>query len=285
MPKQILNGVQYGTSRPYVELTQAEYENLPDSKNQNGVMYFIKDGGTGRGIKCFGLADIYSEAEKEVGVWTDGKPLYQKTVDFGALPNNTDKSVDSGLTTVACIKALSAIAYAGENGFTIFIPNTELSTSGNINIAILNDRKIRIRTNYNYSSYNAIVTLQYTKTTDTPGSGSLTPSGLPAHHYSTDEQIVGTWVDGKTLYEKVITLTSTTNVRNANWTTIYTDSSIGNISQLVKVLYINSENSGVYDAFYYKPDGNNLQAILIASGNFNFVSGNKLILQYTKTTD
>ena len=48
------------------------------------------------------------------------------------------------------------------------------------------------------------VTRKYTKTTDTPGSGTWTPSGAPAVHYSTEEQVVGTWVDGKTVYQDTI---------------------------------------------------------------------------------
>jgi hypothetical protein len=50
------------------------------------------------------------------------------------------------------------------------------------------------------------VTVQYTKTTDTAGSGQWTPQGVPAHHYSTDEQVVGTWIDGSTIYEKTLVL-------------------------------------------------------------------------------
>lgn len=49
-------------------------------------------------------------------------------------------------------------------------------------------------------------TLLYTKTTDTAGSGTWTPSGIPAVHYSTEEHVIGTWIDGRTLYEKTITI-------------------------------------------------------------------------------
>lgn len=31
-----------------------------------------------------------------------------------------------------------------------------------------------------------------------------TKTGVPTHHYSTDEQVIGTWIDGSTLYEKVV---------------------------------------------------------------------------------
>lgn len=43
MGKQILNGVVYGDSGKYIELTQAEYNALPDTKYTDGIVYFIKD--------------------------------------------------------------------------------------------------------------------------------------------------------------------------------------------------------------------------------------------------
>ena len=56
----------------------------------------------------------------------------------------------------------------------------------------------------NKAAYIKYLTMQYTKTTDTAGSGKWTPQGVPAIHYSTDEQVIGTWIDGSTLYEKTI---------------------------------------------------------------------------------
>ena len=63
-----------------------------------------------------------------------------------------------------------------------------------------------------------VFTLIYTKTTDTAGSGQWTPQGVPAHHYSEDEQVVGTWIDGSTVYEKVIDLGTNTNIDYQSWT-------------------------------------------------------------------
>ncbi|MBP3718189.1 MAG: hypothetical protein J6I58_01570, partial [Eubacterium sp.] len=55
------------------------------------------------------------------------------------------------------------------------------------------------------SNLPLIVTFQYTKTTDQPGSGTWTPEGQLAHHYFTSEKIVGTWIDGSTtVYERTI---------------------------------------------------------------------------------
>lgn len=280
------NGVAEITS--YKELTRAEYDLLPDTKYSDGIMYCISDGfDNANGFPPL----IYSTEEREVGVWIDGKPLYQKTVDFGSLPNNTDKSVDSGLTTVDCIKVLSAIAYAGENGFTVFIPNTELSSNGNINIAVLNDRKIRIRTNYDYSSYSAIVTLHYTKTTDIAGSGRWATDGGLAKHYSTSEQIIGTWIDGKPLYEKVVTKTcSFTTATEAN--SIYAgnvdlSSEIPNIDMAWIDLNMSWYNPsadtprGFYTGWYEKDIGTFYIRVLYSRNNVLCT----FVIKYTKTTD
>lgn len=110
-----------------------------------------------------------------------------------------------------------------------------------------------------------------------------TTRGFPPLIYSDDEREVGVWRDGKPLYQKCINLSSSTSVYANTWTTIYTDALIGSIEQLICCLYINSNNGGVYNSFYYKPNGNNLQ-VYISSG-FDFTSNNKLIIQYTKTTD
>lgn len=43
----------------------------------------------------------------------------------------------------------------------------------------------------------------YTKSSDTAGSGSYNTLGVPNVHYSTDEQVIGTWM-GETLYQKCV---------------------------------------------------------------------------------
>lgn len=63
----------------YKEVTQNEYTALPASKTSDGVLYCIKDAPSG--IEGFPPL-IYSDEEREVGVWRDGKPIYEKTVHF-----------------------------------------------------------------------------------------------------------------------------------------------------------------------------------------------------------
>ena len=74
-----------------------------------------------------------------------------------------------------------------------------------------------IRTFREWTEGSAILTIWYTKDSDTAGSGSWTPSGVPAVHYSTDEQVVGTWIDGRTIYQKAFDNLNITVASNA-WT-------------------------------------------------------------------
>ena len=49
-----------------------------------------------------GMADIYSTEEKEVGLWVDNKPLYQKVVIINSLPSSvaTVVSYPHGISNV-----------------------------------------------------------------------------------------------------------------------------------------------------------------------------------------
>lgn len=265
----------------YKEVTLAEYMALPDTKINDGVMYCIKDIG---GANQFPPL-IYSDEEREVGVWRDGKPLYQKTISFGALPNSSGKDVPHGISNLEYI--VYAVASASNNDYSSQrpIPYTHFNNAGNQAMMNYNQTNVHIQCSGNQSEYTkTFVTLFYTKTTDTPGSGTWTTQGGYAHHYSTSEKVIGTWIDGKPIYERVITLASTTSVSAGTWKTIYTDSFIGTIGQMIKCVYIVTANGGVYTSMLYKPDGNNLQSY-VYSGTATFSSPNKLVIQYTKNTD
>ena len=85
--------------------------------------------------------------------------------------------------------------------------NDDISGSG-IEVALSNG-KIRAEYLQNHTLRTiAIMTIQYTKTTDSSiAIGSDTD-------YSTTEKIVGTWIDGKPLYQKTISGSVTANAWN-----------------------------------------------------------------------
>lgn len=193
------NSVNYtgggmGVGATKLELTLDEYEALTPEEKNNGTMYFLTDvNGDGEQFQPI----IYSEDEREIGVWTDGKPLYQKTFN----------TTSSSSTSTAAV-----LADTGENTEIIEFYGI-INGSRNI-ISLLDENQWSyswIATNKHqianfakgnvYISLPCIVTCLYTKTTDAPGSGQWTPQGIPAVHYDDDEKMVGTWF-GETLYEK-----------------------------------------------------------------------------------
>ena len=147
---------------------------------------------------------IYSNEERVVGVWTDNRPLYQKTVT--ATITSKVQWIDSGVIDDAKIHHVWG-ALQADNGDTINLNSADPEAQVGID-TIIKDVvtsgywSVLFRTTFSNLTGEATITLQYTKTTDTPGSGPYVTSGAYAHHYSTNEQVVGTWIDGSTLYEK-----------------------------------------------------------------------------------
>lgn len=143
----------------------------------------------------------YDTNEREVGCWIDGKPLYAKTWEL-TVPNTsgtyTFNEATPNLENV--VHTEYTLWGLGERGdVPWYNPATILFSEQT-------DTGIEFYfASTNYAGYKIYFTSYYTKTTDTAGSGKLTPTGFETHHYSTNEQIVGTWIDGKPLYERVFT--------------------------------------------------------------------------------
>ena len=119
---------------------------------------------------CIAYKDIYSNpmndystSEKVVGTWIDGKPLYQKTIDCGALPNATTKTVDTNIANAnQLIYWTGCVGNAGKMVLPrIFKDNADVMATFAGDLS-----HIVIKTESNRSSLNAYITVQYTKTTD-----------------------------------------------------------------------------------------------------------------------
>lgn len=204
------------------------------------------------------LPTIYSEEEREVGVWVDGKPLYQKTLYFA-----TEKEIPGSWYQTD----IDISAYNFEHIVFCVGANYDGSYQGSF-LASWSGNYLMLMATRNSSAYINYLTIQYTKTTDTAGSGSWTPSGTPAVHYSLTEQVVGTWVDGSTLYERTYFLDNI----SSSATEYVVDNSFGNnktmhsmdvqFSGMTNTLgkYINSisdtlyVDSGALKYYIYKTD-------------------------------
>lgn len=98
--------------------------------------------------------NVYSSTEAIVGKWDDAD-LYRKKITIGALPNNTLKSFDTGITTETIHRM--ELYYTSSSEYGPF-PNNEGTASFN-----KSTKKIDVATSADYSSYTGVVILEYTK--------------------------------------------------------------------------------------------------------------------------
>lgn len=163
------------------------------------------------------VGDCYSTTERQVGCFTDGKPLYQKSWLL-TIPNSSGMHQ---FTDVAIPNLEKVIDYDfiilpnGEGGYTPWYNNaTVLFSTQSATYAQF------FFASGAYAGSTLLYTCKYTKTTDTAGSGIWTPNGSYAKHYNTEEQVIGT-VLGNTLYQKTfdVSLNPITIPYNA-WTNI-----------------------------------------------------------------
>lgn len=108
--------------------------------------------------------DNYSTNEQVIGKWIDGKPLYRKVLDIGAMPNNAQGGTQHGISNINIIVNARIMMTNGSN----FIPapsgypgNTSLDS-----YVYADKNYIYIRTGTDRSTYNGYGILEYTKTTD-----------------------------------------------------------------------------------------------------------------------
>ena len=222
---------------------------------------------------------IYSTEEREVGVWTDNKPLYQRTFTFDISSVNDWTLFDNSVSYENLISA---------NGI-ISTPTATFPIVSNFN----DEPRWSIQNNILTYYYQGVqrqgkITVQYTKTTDAPGSGYYTTLGVPAVHYTTDEQVIGTWIDGKPLYQKTLvihnesTVSSDTTIttiestfRVKNWKAFAIENGV-----TYKVPYVAGSGNA---SFFFRENGN----VEFTIRNTSFAAGSDfyITIEYTKTTD
>jgi hypothetical protein len=232
----------------------------------------------------FSKGDLYSTDEKMIGQWIDGKPLYQKTFEVGYLANKsfTQVNITTLMNTVDTVIDLQGIAVNESNKSVRPLCLADgIDDTNNIRMDIIYENNsiynLRVVTNANWgeNAYKIYSTLKYTKTTDSAISiGNDTD-------YSTEEKIIGTWIDGKPIYQKVLRpssdITITTSMTNIH------DVSDLNIETLVEGAVHRFPNQGTsmletdYDSGYIRAK--------TLSVNLPYYTNGFTIIQYTKTTD
>ena len=119
------------------------------------------------------VSDYYSTDEKVVGIWTDGKPIYQKTLTC-ALGNATIINTPHNISNLDFV--IDMFGYgkdASGNSFPVpYAPVGNVSWGVQIYVSATN---ISCVTAQNWTGSTIKVTLRYTKTTDTASSALTTP--------------------------------------------------------------------------------------------------------------
>lgn len=112
----------------------------------------------------------YSYEERQVGTWVDGKPLYERTVDFGILPNKNTKSVPHGAGSVADIWLHGGYAFDNNGSYPLNAPSKFQNLPGENSSydwrTTVTKQDIFIETSEDKSTVSAVVIIRYTKTTD-----------------------------------------------------------------------------------------------------------------------
>lgn len=103
--------------------------------------------------------NTYSTDERIVGTWIDGSDIYEKVIEFGALPNATNKRVEHGITGINKIISITGTASDENYSTTVTIPDHSPAisifvSSTNIVITTITDQT---------SNINTFITLRYTK--------------------------------------------------------------------------------------------------------------------------
>lgn len=107
----------------------------------------------------------FSTAEKVVGIWIDGKLLYRKTINIGAMPNKTVKYIPHNISNAEKVIIDTSHSFAfGNAGNCVPLPYVIGSAGGTtLQIEIqINLRDIIVTSYDDRSSLSGYVTLLYT---------------------------------------------------------------------------------------------------------------------------
>lgn len=103
--------------------------------------------------------------ESFTGQYLNSAPIYQKMINIGTLPNNTTKSINTGITDANYIWIDAENSFAFSGGASYPIPYVDPKAVDNsIGVRITGyGANIIVSTGTNWSSYAGLVTVKYTK--------------------------------------------------------------------------------------------------------------------------
>lgn len=256
--------------------------------------------------------NVYSEEETVIGTYF-GKPLYRK-VYVTTTPKGDFSNVGTLLAYPEKFEVKAYRAVFDRNNGTKIINHMFLPISDSFSLTTwIYDKDHAIGAMIGefikpqLENRPLIITLEYTKTTDTARAGAgealqayydgkpLLGGGTSAAQiYSAEEQVVGTWLDGRPVYAKVFTGTYEL-LKGKNYIVLTEDpirlvSGSGIASShssdfCVPGLELNEDGSIQYSFSIIENFGLNKQAWLFVYARSAFTVNYNILLQYVKVSD
>lgn len=224
---------------------------------------------------------IYSDTERVIGVWRDNKPLYQRSFDLGSDKSISHTSWYNAIVSIPNVENIT-LCFGLYSGGTYY-PLMAYHTGDDVNV---------LACRANSGATVRYLTICYTKTTDVAGSGNWNTDGVPTHHYSTSEQVVGKGTDGKPIYE--ITVDTGTLPNNTSKSVAHGVSNM----KFAKVIIgsARNPNNGIRIPLpYVYKSGTNARCLqvyvddtninLVSMENMSGYTESEVTIQYNKTTD
>ena len=110
------------------------------------------------------VSNTYRTTETRIGTWIDGSPLYRKVINFGALPNNSNKDVAHNIQNIGVTISCIGMAVRTSDSRALTIPDS--TPSAEIGCGVTNTNVYIVTHNDRSSFDNGSLILEYTKTTD-----------------------------------------------------------------------------------------------------------------------
>lgn len=104
-------------------------------------------------------------AETLTGEYFAGKPVYAKIIDIGTMPNNTTKTIGTGIKGAGYFWIDTSNSMVRNGGASYPIPHADPAQSAsNIAVRLHNGGEtLAVWTKTDWSGYSAFVTIKYTK--------------------------------------------------------------------------------------------------------------------------
>ena len=150
--KSYLKGVTYVPKSKIIQLYS----------EQDGYVRFTYDINiTNIQVKQEATNEIYSTNELIIGTWIDGKPLYQKLINVGTLPNATKKTVNHNIANLKYIVGFEGFAYR-DDGLSLPLPFVASSIANMIYLTA-SRTSIELTTGVDRTTFSGFVILKYIK--------------------------------------------------------------------------------------------------------------------------